>query len=1527
MNLFKRILSCALILLTVFTAFPVTAFAGTDSVKTKINAVPADDRNDVVGDKHTGSVVPSERKDITTVTNDELDFGSEGILTRAQWLHDLAVIFEMSMETFAAPDNYFCDLTEDHEYYTDIILAVSYGAVDIEAGYELYPDEPLTRDFAVSTLNACLGYTLDEGVEYTFTDFEACSDPVSAQIAVDRGWVDCVEGTFCPTVAVTDAEAADMLADTKSVLAKTVIDENYNSTYEFAEDVKVIPDGTLVTEDGDGTVTVTDYSVDITEGDSFAVFFNSIPVVYTALSVEVVDNITVIETQQAESAEVFNAVDAQGVIYDMEFIPYEGVNMNVEEEDNGLARSNGSKTIKNINLDGTFEVLDGIEISVEVVMTDPTVSYRLDEGYGYVALVAETEITYGLTCDLLPEKINDTINLVAVNIGGVGSFEISVEISVEGTINGSVDGILTVGLEYTQNEGVRAVKDFYQQGSTCTAEVSGSIGIKALIGVTKLPFVQAYLYAKIGFKATVSVSKYEFEDVVDKCVSFSGYLYGEYGGYASIKAGKWSVTFNPNVKFYHAGNSPVRINHHYEFDEKVPKCTRGMSGGGRRDYVTGGTSAYAGNGWNGCNGAYTVIDGLMVPAYEYRVDSNGNVTITKFKYDYFTVSLPKTINGQTVVSVGSNAFKAKGMTNLSIPDTVTKIENGAFQSCASIKRLNIPNSVTHIYSNAFENCTSLKEINIPASVKEIDPRAFANTSIKKLEIPKTLEKCGANGNDSPFADCQQLKEITFEWGTERIPQNLFAKCDWLEEITMPDTVITISNHVFNGCKNLKRVEFSESLTTIEPFAFLNCTSLEYITLPDSLNEIQREAFKGCSALTKILLPDNVTVIGQQAFADCENVTSLKLPSNLIQLNDETFAGMAITEIEIPKSLDKVSSSYSWGPFKDCNYLKKVSFEEGTVAIAEKLFAGCSGLEEITIPDTVTTIETSAFQNCINLKKVNIPESVTQIQPYAFQKCSSLTSVDLPDGTTEIQRETFRECTALETVHIPDSVTNIAYMAFYGCTGLSSIDLPESLTYLGESAFYETALSAIEIPKALSNTGGSVFNRCSALKKVTFEKGTTKVAYKLLQKCTGIEEIVIPDTVTAIDSLAFADCNNLKKVVIPDSVTDIRADAFKNCPDLTIEGNSGSYAQTFAQENGITFVDVSPVHIISVDNYTVTLDGIEDIKEIRFALGTYETGSEIKSAEQNVTLDASTVAKYTVDTFMTYDLPWVGTYTFWVRYNDGSQYFLYTDVTEIDPYVTSYGVKLTVNDFGENYKDVWLAKGTFNSYSEIKNSTEFKYQASANKLANYAKTTHDFTYTMEDPGEYTVLIRYNDGTFDVIHHTLTVTTPVLVENGLQAIITNIPDIKIIRTAYGHYESVADIKNASTVRYFNNKTAIKDAEQYMIQYREEGEVTIIVEYNDGYKHFFYYNVAKKVPTYTLEGNVITFGNLDDLYIIRYAPGKYTTAGNIKKAPGVQYRKLDSANENGEIVIDGLTAGRWSFMVQYNDDSYNFYVLDIK
>ncbi|MBQ4601584.1 MAG: hypothetical protein IJB24_06725, partial [Clostridia bacterium] len=75
-----------------------------------------------------------------------------------------------------------------------------------------------------------------------------------------------------------------------------------------------------------------------------------------------------------------------------------------------------------------------------------------------------------------------------------------------------------------------------------------------------------------------------------------------------------------------------------------------------------------------------------------------------------------------------------------------------------------------------------------------------------------------------------------------------------------------------------------------------------------------------------------------------------------------------------------------------------------------------------------------------------------------------------------------------------------------------------------------------------------------------------------------------------------------------------------------------------------------------------------------------------------------------------------------------------------------------------------------------------------------------------------------------------------------------------------------------------------------------------------------------------NVVTIGNIDDLYVIRYAPGEYTTSAQIKAAAGSKALKADSAVD-GVITVKNLKAGTYTFCVQYNDESYNYYVITVE
>lgn len=233
-----------------------TGAQSTDGYASAVTSVGAAGR---AGSSNTGIVLPES-----------------GQLTRAEWIHDLVTVFEMTVDSDALPDNYFNDLTNSHTYYKDILLAVEFGVIDVEAGENLCPDEAATREFCASTLNFCLGYQLSNDVTYNFSDSADCADAAGAQIAIDRGWLELIDGCFLPDTYITTAEAEIMLDDAANVIAGQTVDEEYESVYSFTEDVIVIDEGTEVTEDGE-ILRITDCPETILIGDKFAVYFNGIP--------------------------------------------------------------------------------------------------------------------------------------------------------------------------------------------------------------------------------------------------------------------------------------------------------------------------------------------------------------------------------------------------------------------------------------------------------------------------------------------------------------------------------------------------------------------------------------------------------------------------------------------------------------------------------------------------------------------------------------------------------------------------------------------------------------------------------------------------------------------------------------------------------------------------------------------------------------------------------------------------------------------------------------------------------------------------------------------------------------------------------------------------------------------------------------------------------------------------------------------------------------------------------------------------
>lgn len=248
------------------------------------------------------------------------------------------------------------------------------------------------------------------------------------------------------------------------------------------------------------------------------------------------------------------------------------------------------------------------------------------------------------------------------------------------------------------------------------------------------------------------------------------------------------------------------------------------------------------------------------------------------------LSQPVTYKGKkwTVTEIGKRAFQLEGITEVKLPEGMTRIGCKAFFKTASLTTINFPASLNYIENSAFSGSGLAGAFTIPDNTS-IGAEAFQScVNITSLDITK-VNYLGSGC----FRNCSKLSNVTVPFSAkigQKPPKALsddykltnstddksgdyaFADCYNLTEATIESGIATVPNHMFAYCGDLKTVNVPASVKSIGYGAFRNCFSLDSIDMPE-VNSIGKEAFWGCFNLKgDLVLSNKVTNLGDQAFA-------------------------------------------------------------------------------------------------------------------------------------------------------------------------------------------------------------------------------------------------------------------------------------------------------------------------------------------------------------------------------------------------------------------------------------------------------------------------------------------------------------------------------------------------------------------------------------------------------------------------------------------------------------------------------------
>ena len=521
--------------------------------------------------------------------------------------------------------------------------------------------------------------------------------------------------------------------------------------------------------------------------------------------------------------------------------------------------------------------------------------------------------------------------------------------------------------------------------------------------------------------------------------------------------------------------------------------------------------------------------------------------------NYENVEKTTVIIGPQVKTLSYKMFLHLPIEEITIPGTVTTIENNVFEDCTKLKHL------------TFEPSTNGSALTMGYDDDGDDDGPFIDCPLESVNINRDIiYTFGTPDTDTEglFGSKPTLTSVVLGEQVKSLTNNMFADAA-IAEIVIPGSVNTMGNDVFHQCTSLTKVTF-------EPSEDGSPLTMGYDTDGEDEN-----LFQDNNALTTLVLnreiiqtQTGVDTNSEGLFGGMSTLASITLGEQVKTLTPYMFAGSSIEAFVIPGTLTSIANNV----FDACSNLKTITFEpseEGTtLAIGysggSSLFAS-SPLEKVTLDrelnylfpsDDLNDAAEGLFGNKSTLTSVTLGDNVKTLSPYMFAK-SGITTLNL--NKVETIADNALANLALTSLTIPGNVMTIGNSVFANCDKLASLTFEPNSdgkelsigSMLPFGPFYHCPLTTLNLNRELKYPiqgvdAAGLFGAKTELTKVTLGD-QVKTLSPYMFAGSGITSLDL-NKVETIQTRALARLA-MTSLTIPGNVMTIENNVFDGCKSL------------------------------------------------------------------------------------------------------------------------------------------------------------------------------------------------------------------------------------------------------------------------------------------------------------------------------------------------------------------------------------------